>query len=128
MVNDILTDTQKKAGKELLKNLDKSGALVDAALWYFFDDIKKYKLLIYLADVEVVGPKKSYSVIQKALSKLENKDISLSDIGLLNKSNNILRLLRVAVKTDKKAILSISFTNNIINGVNIKDAFIYRLS
>lgn len=54
--------------------------------------------------------------------------IGLSNISLLPNSNDLIRILKLALKTKEDAVAGIRFASNVINGVLIDDAYIYRLS
>ena len=53
--------------------------------------------------------------------------ISLKDISVVDSSDQLISLLKVAVKTDK-GISSIRFSRNMINGTLVEDTYIYRLT
>jgi hypothetical protein len=73
------------------------------------------------------GPKSSYAKIQKALVKLKKKDgLALDDVTLAKPSGSLIDLLKVAIRTGP-GISGIRFSNNVINGQLIADAYIYRL-
>ena len=53
--------------------------------------------------------------------------VGLSDIGLLRTDAPIIRSLRTAINTGG-GIAGIRFTNNVVNGNLIEDAYIYRVA
>ncbi len=113
-------------GKELLEQLDKIGIHVDAALWYFFTDVEKWKLLISMPKLKNRGPKTGYLTVQKALDKLKSPKLSLGQIAVTQPNPSLLRLLKLAVRTGP-GISGIRFTNDVVNGHLIEDAYVYRL-
>lgn len=127
MVNTSLNDTAIESGKMLLHQLDSSGVEVDAALWFYFSELEAWKLLLSLPGLSQQGPKAAYREVQKLFKKLGNDcGISLGDVSIAKPDSPLLRLLRTAVKIRKKAC-SIRFSNNVINGQLVEDAYIYRL-
>jgi len=100
----------------------------DAAFWFYFPDLQRWKLVLAEVKLGSTGPREIYSRIQEVLSQFtqELKDLSLDSITLAKPDAPIVSLLRVAIKTGP-AITGIRFTNNVINGVVIEDAYIYRL-
>jgi len=128
MVANTLTEQLINGGKNLIEELDTSGIKVDGALWFFFPEEGFWKLLLSLPNIERDGPKSSYSKVQKALSKLKEKDsLSLDDISISKPKAPLMNLLKIAVRTGP-GINGLRFSNNVINGQLISDAYIYRLT
>lgn len=113
------------AGRLVIEDLDKRGEEVDAALWFLFDDPRSWKLMLSLPKASRKGPREAYKVIQKSMKKLGVTAFGLETIAVARLDAPLIRLLRSAIKTGK-AIGSIRFTSNVINGVSIEDAYIYR--
>ena len=129
MVREALTQELIESGKSLVQKLDASGAKVDAAFWFYFPDVGTWKLMLSLPALVVEGPKKAYRRIQSALGQLPaaERAFSLDDVAIAKPDAAILSLLRVALKTGP-GISDIRFTDNVINGVVVNDAYIYRLT
>ena len=70
-----------------------------------------------------------YKQIQKAISKLKNEvtELSLEDVALAKPQAPIVEVMKTAIKTGP-GISGIRFSQNVINGVLIEDAYIYRLA
>ena len=127
MVADTLTQDLIDGGEALLKMLDAEKLRVDAALWFFFPEEGFYKLLLSLPDLEAQGPKAAYEKIQKEIARLgEERLVSLDDVTINKPRSPLLKMLRSAIRT-RKGMNSIRFSNNVINGILISDAYIYRL-
>jgi len=127
MVANTLTEQLVNEGKYLIEELDASGINVDGALWFYFPEEGFWKLMLSFPDVEKIGPKLSYVKVQKALSKLKEKgNLSLDDVALAKPNAPLMHLLKIAVRTGS-GISGIRFSNNVINGQLIADAYIYRL-
>ena len=129
MVIDALTQELIESGKSLVQKLDASGAKVDAAFWFFFPDVGTWKLMLSLPDLAREGPKRAYRRIQSSLGQLpeSSRAFSLDDVAITKADAPILKLLKVALRTGP-GISGIRFTNNVINGVVVNDAYIYRLT
>ena len=121
-----LSQEMMDAGRLLIEDLDKRGEEVDAALWFLFEDTRSWKLLLSLPKASRKGPREAYKVIQKSMKKLGITAFGLDTIAIARLNAPLIRLLRSAIKTGKD-IGSIRFTSNVINGVSIEDAYIYRL-
>ena len=116
------------AGTELIQKMDEYGYQPDAAFWLYSSEQQKWKLVLSEIKVGEEGPKQVYQRIQKILSgspKILGK-LSLEDISLVKPSEPIVLLLAIAIRTGP-GINGIRFTNNVINGVLIEDAYIYRI-
>jgi len=128
MVDSTLTEEMITTGKALIMKLDDSNVQPDAAFWFYFPDIQEWKLVLAEVKVGNQGPKQVYRKIQSIISKFSDElgDISLNQITLAKPDAPIVKLLRVAIRTGT-GISGIRFKKNVINGVFIDDAYIYRL-
>ncbi len=129
MVESQLTRELIEEGATLVEGLDKAGESPDAALWFYFPDVGAWKLLLAEGKVGPTGPRDVYRTIQKTLQSLRNKitHLSLQDVAVAKPEAPLIQLLRQAVATGP-GISGIRFTGNVINGVPIEDAYIYRLN
>lgn len=128
MVESTLTKEMIASGKALVSKLDDSGVQPDAAFWFYFPDIKEWKLVLAEVKVGSSGPTRVYQDIQKIISQFSDElgELSLNHITLTKPDAPIVKLLQVGIRTGDE-ISGIRFTNNVINGVVIEDAYIYRL-
>lgn len=128
MVATQLTPELIEEGATLVKRLDERGVSPDAALWFYFPDIGAWKLLLAEVKVAAAGPRDVYKTIQKSLQSLRNEvtHFSLEDVAVATPDALLIRLLRQALATGP-GISGIRFTRNVVNGVPIEDAYIYRL-
>lgn len=130
LVTGEFTEVMEKAGAALLRRLDTGQADVRSAFWFYFPDVKAWKLVVASKKVDSEGPREFYKRIVKA-NKAAAKDeyvLSLNDIGVTNLSNPIVMLIGIAVGTPRGAVGGIRFSRNTINGNFIEDAYIYRSS
>jgi hypothetical protein len=127
MVKEQLTGSMIDAGAELTKKLDESGLAVTTALWLFVPEVNEWRLLFASPDVGAKGPRDVYEKIQHAINQLGEKAsaVPLSVVGLLDANDDLVRLLRVAIRTGP-GVSRIRFSKNVINGHFIDDALIYR--
>jgi hypothetical protein len=129
MVETQLTPELIAEGAALVKKLDETGTSPDAALWFYFPDVGTWKLLLAEVKLGPTGPRDAYRTIQKTLQLLGNTvtHISLSDVAVAKPDAPIIRVLRRAIATGP-GISGIRFTRNVIDGLMIEDAYIYRLA
>ena len=128
MVSVILTDSMINAGKVLILKLDQRGKSPEGAFWLYSPDIQQWKLML-VYDFGNIGPKIFYKKIQDTIYAKKNEigELSLVDVVLLKPDDPIVSLLRSKIRTGPDSISGIRFTNNVINGTVIDDAYIYRL-
>jgi hypothetical protein len=128
VVKEQLTGAMIDAGAELTKKLDESGLPVTAALWLFVSDLNEWRLLFASPEVGTKGPRDVYEKIQRAIGQLGDRAsaVPLSVVGLLDADADLVRLLKVAVRTTGPGLSRIRFSKNVINGHFIDDALIYR--
>ncbi len=129
MVANQLSDAMIKAGEVLVRSLDTRDVNLRSALWLYSSDLEEWKLLLAMPAVADEGPRRVYQEIQQALADCspEANGLSLSNISLVAPEAPLISLLRKAIRTGPE-ISGIRFTNNVIDGTVIEDAYIYRVS
>jgi hypothetical protein len=129
VVKDQLTSAMVEAGAELASKLDEMGVATTAALWLFEPELNEWRLVFASSEVATRGPREIYEKIRLAIGQLKEKAtaVPLSAVVLMDANADLIRLLRVALKTDG-GINRIRFSKNVINGHFIDDALIYRIS
>lgn len=127
MVKTVLVEKDIEEGKRLIEELDKAGFKVQAALWLYMSDSDEWRLLIASPYVEKEGPKRSYNFIQTVLARISPPlEVSLRNISVLSPSHNLIKLIRLAIRTGP-GISGIRFARSVINNTLIEDAYIYRI-
>lgn len=127
LVAPVLTPEMVAAGEELLRAVDNSGVHVTAALWLLPPDEASWRLVISSPEVAAKGPHAFYQKIDQVLRKLGGQVLSTSLVSALPPSHPLLSLLRITLKTGP-GISNTRSTQNVINGVLIPDALVYRLT
>jgi hypothetical protein len=124
-----LVDRTIAAGKRLLTTLDRKGFPVFAAFWIFRPEEGDWRLVLGTTLVDELGPRSAYRKLQTAISGgRAAPPVPLSDITLVSSSDPLVRTLAIALRTGPTDVGEIRFSNNVINGQVIEDAFIYRLA
>jgi len=127
MDRKILVEKDINEGQRLIVALDKAGFQTKAAFWYYLTDSDEWRLFIGTPIEEQFGPIKAYGIIQNEIEKLSPPiELSLKDISVLGSNDELISLLRIAVRTGP-GISGIRFTRNVINNKFIDDAYIYRI-
>jgi len=126
MVN-ILSERIIQTGREIVEKLDNMNLSITSALWLYSAEANQWRLVLVSPLVRQKGPRHLYKFVQSCLLKFSDRLISLSDITVLDDRNNMINILKGAIKTGK-TLSSIRFTHNYVNGVLIEDAYIYRIT
>lgn len=129
VVKEQLTSAMVDAGAELTRKLDEIGLPMTAAFWLFEPEVNEWRLHFASPEVASKGPRAVYDKIRQAIDELKDKaaDAPLSAISLIDADADLVRLLRVAVRTGA-GVSQIRFSKNVINGHFIEDALIYRVA
>jgi len=129
MVGTQLRQELIDAGAALVRMLDENGLQPDAAFWFYFPDAQAWKLVLAEVKVGKDGPKEVYRRIQRLLGREPEQfaALSLDDVTVAKPDAPLVNLLRTALRTGPGIISGIRFSNNVINGTVIEDAYIYRL-
>jgi len=129
VVKESLSNEMISAGSELTRRLDESRFLVSASFWLYDTDSNAWRFIIGSPEVRTRGLKAAYKQVQSVVAGIpeDQPKISLKDISLVDSNDSFVSLMRVAIKTGD-GVSGIRFTRNMINGVLIEDAYIYRLT
>lgn len=131
MVKPTLVDADMKAGEALLSKLDEIKFDVRAAFWFYIPDSEEWRLIFASPAVDKKGPKEAYEKVQSQLPELREEleqdyELSLQNISVVGPNDDLVKLLKTAVKTGP-GVSHIRFARNVINNVFIEDAYIYRV-
>jgi hypothetical protein len=128
VVKEALSSEMISAGAELTRRLDEATFTVSASLWLYIPDANAWRLIIGSPEVRTNGPKKAYRQIQIVISKMpeDQPKIQLKDVSVIDSNDPLITLLRLAIVT-REGISNIRLKQNVINGVLIEEAYIYRL-
>jgi hypothetical protein len=129
LVGEFVPEAAVLAGRELLKQLDRTKLNVRAALWIRLDEKTTWTLELATPLVKSEGPRRVYSTVQQALRKLPPSShavISIADVRVTAPDDALLSKLRLEVKTAPTAIVGITLRKNVINGEMFPDCYVYR--
>lgn len=129
VVKQALSDEMISAGAELTRRLDDARFMVSASLWLFTPEAGGWRFVIGSPEVRTRGPRWAYKQVQNVMFRMQDAQarIPLKDITVIDSNDPLIKLLKVAIKTGS-GISGIRFTNNVINGTPIEDAYIYRIT
>lgn len=129
VVKEALSKEMIDAGANLTRLLDENNFVATASLWFFNLDSGTWRYVIASPQVDTKGIKDAYKKVQEILLRFSNGDgsIHLKDVTLVSPGDHLILLLKIAIRTGNP-ISGIRFSKNLINGVLIEDAYIYRLT
>lgn len=128
MAAATLVDKDIEAGLELVRLLDERGFPVTGAAWIYFSDIEEWKLVIRTprAATDLTN---AFLDVAKAMDAAKpgfRGEFDLARVKLVSPADRMLAALGSAVRAE--GLNKIRFSNNVINGIFIDDALIYRLA
>jgi hypothetical protein len=129
VVKEALSSEMISAGEELTRRLDEARFIVTASLWLYITEANDWRFIIGSPEVRTNGPKKAYKRIQNVIAKMseDQPKIQLRDVTVIDSNDPLIALLRAALGTGE-GVSNIRFRHNVINGVLIEDAYIYRIA
>jgi hypothetical protein len=128
MAEKTLVDSQVIDSQRLLRALDVSGMMPELVVWYYYDDIDDWRLILCGKNIDGYLPAKealAYKAVAEQLTKL-NCGLSVSDIKFLPTKAPLISALRFIIGTGSLDISSIYMSNTTINGVFLKDVVVLR--
>jgi len=130
VVKESLSSEMIVAGKTLTELLDNNHFAVTASLWFFVSEANEWRFIIATPEIKKIGLKESYEKVRSIIHEHldDNFRIALKNISLVDTSDPLISLLKMVLQTDNKKISGVRFSQNMINGMLIEDAYIYRLT
>jgi hypothetical protein len=126
MDTKTLVSDDTNLGRLALEALDKSQIKVSAAFWLYYGDTGVWKLWIATPEAGT-NLQDAYVEVAQALSSFGPvDDFDLSRIRLVTPNDPMVRALNAAIRVDGTS--QVRFSRNVINGIYIEDAIIYRLN
>lgn len=125
MAEEALVADEVEAGAKLLETLDRQGALMKAAFWLHYPDQDDWKLVLSPREA-TKGVKSVYFKIGEALRSPEMRDhrLDIGSIKILQPDEPLVKALSQVIRAE--GINRIRFSRNMINGIYVDDAVIYR--
>ena len=124
LVKQDLTPEMIQAGAEFLQSLDAAQVPVTSAFWLYRGEEADWRLIIASPDVAQKGLRQVYLTLVDHLHAMTRDELKGSYITAVAPDEKIVVAIRKVFKT--AGISSIRLTGNVINGILIPDALIYR--
>lgn len=121
-----LSDKQIADGKRFIQALDEAGVVSSAALWFWSAPAKTWH---YVLASPLVEPNQDMPVKIAAVLALMPPDFAVNrdNLKLYPPQAELVRNLQNMIQTGP-GVSAIRMTGNVINGVRIEDAYVYRLN
>jgi hypothetical protein len=123
-----LVEKDIEAGLELVRLLDERGFPVTGAVWIYFPDIEEWKLVIRTPKA-ATDLTNAFLELAKAMDSAKpgfRSQFDLARVKLVPPADRMLAAMGSAVRAE--GLNQIRFSSNVINGIFIDDALIYRLA
>lgn len=127
MATTALVGADIEMGREFIKILDETNFPITGAAWIYFPDVEEWRLIVRTPRAE----KDLQGALRQVAAALDEKGdlrtrIDLSRVKLVPPKDKMLAAMGSVVRAE--GISTVRFTRNVINGVLIDDALIYRLA
>lgn len=127
MATPALVNEDVQMGRDLIKILDEAGFAVTGAAWIYAPDIEEWRLRIRT-------PRAKTDLLEALLELAHAADakgdlrarLDLSRVKLVPPDDKMLAAIGSMVRVD--GLSNVKFNRNVINGILIDDALIYRLA
>lgn len=129
MGEKALVESQLADTKNLLEALDAAGRGPTLAVWYFYEDVDAWRLIIAGPSYDALLPKRepiAYQELAETLLTVGPASVSISDFKLLQTSSPLVQALRFLMRTTPNAVMRGHFTNTTLNGIFMKEMIIVR--
>jgi hypothetical protein len=114
---------------ELVKELDEGQYKPSKVIWYYYDDVDSWRLIIVNNEMDKLLPKQepiAYKVIAEAINKKDLSSLSISEVKLMKSDDPLIATLGFLIRTGPDEIVKTNFSDTTINRMFLKDMVILR--
>jgi hypothetical protein len=129
MGEKVLVESKIPDTIRLIEKLDTDGNSPSLAVWYFYNDVDEWRLLIAGSAFDALLPKQesiAYKKIIEAIASLSLASLSISDLKLVSTNSPLPQALRTIIRTNPTGIAQAHFTDTTLNGIFMKEFFVLR--
>ncbi|ELK1247691.1 TPA: hypothetical protein MNC23_002254 [Citrobacter freundii] len=126
VIGHSMTTSMENSGQFLMKELEKKGVALSAAMWFFYGEMFSWKYILVISDLEEKGPTFVYSLISQInRDNRSNKyhSIPLEAIEAKGESAFIYKMMKGAFSIENSKV---RLSNSMVNGLDIVDCLIYK--
>jgi hypothetical protein len=131
MAETALVESQLVDAIELLRVLDISGNGPTLAVWYFYEDVDQWRLILAGPSFDALLPKSeafAYKGLAETIAGASLKSISVSDLKLMLTTSPLARALRSMIQGPPGATMRARFVDTTFNNIFVKEMVILRSS
>lgn len=128
MDKTILVNDDISEGKVLIERLDKTYFKVNSALWFYDTELQEWRFYLASDYLKEHTLQEAYRFIQDELKAINAIRISSDNISIVDSDDDLIKLIGYMMRTGEKDISDMRFSRNVINGVMVEDAVIYRIN
>lgn len=124
LVEGLIDDAIK-----LVNELDLGKYKPTKVIWYYYDDVDSWRLIIVNGESDKLLPKQeplAYKYIAEAINNTNLSVLSISDIKLMKTDDPLVKAISFLMKTGADGFMRASFSNTTLNGIFIKEMIILR--
>lgn len=122
-----LTAELVDAGESLVSALDAEGAGPETAFWLWFRDVAGWRLVLDGGRLTRHGPRIAQARIRRLLDESDCfAPLSMEHIGVAKRGARVVETLRAALRTGP-GLHGVRIHDNILNGVRVQRAYVYRI-
>ncbi len=114
---------------ELVAKLDEGKYKPSKVIWYYYEDVDAWRLIISGGAFDKLLPDKEphvYKIIAEAVNAKELPSLSVSEIKPMKMNDPLLDALGSLIATGPDSIIRANFSDTTLNGIFIKDMIILR--
>jgi hypothetical protein len=126
MVEETLVDRKIEKGARFLEALDAAGVPVDAALWFYFPESEKWRLVVATPIKENEGPRAAYRTFREAREAADPPiEFGSGEVRAASRDDPIIKALW-GFGVPPSQLVGKRFGGPYINGVDFQGAYLYR--
>lgn len=129
LVKESISREMISAGDRLARHIVGSELPIDAVLWLYVPESNSWRFVVASPEVSASGPKSVYQRIRSIIEQIpqsDNQAVGWDDIFVVDSKDPLIQLLRQALHSSKE-VSGLRMSRNVVNGVLIEDAYIYKL-
>ena len=129
MDNKALVEYKIHSAIRLGEELEKSGRNLNFLVWYYYSDVEEWQLLMSATWIDDLLPKRESVAYGKLADLLNNQQIDgieISELKVINSDSDLVKAIKMIIKTGNIGFTQAHFSNNTINGIFMKDFIVMR--
>jgi len=130
MGGTLLVDDKVDNAVELVKSLDAKGHAPTLAVWLYYEDVDRWRLLLGGPAFDALRPNqevRAYREVAEAAVTVSLSTLGLSDVQLIRTDAPLARALGRLTATGPTGLVHAHFVDTTLNGIFIKEMVVLRM-